>query len=46
MMGDHTQWGMGPSDLKPYANVAFCEGINRIMLHQATCQDPEDGKPG
>jgi hypothetical protein len=46
MMGDHTQWGLGPSDLKPYANVAFCEGINRIMLHEATCQDPEDGKPG
>ena len=32
--------------MKPYANEAFCEGINRIMLHQATCQPPSDGKPG
>jgi len=43
---DRTHWSLGPSDLKPYANVAFCEGINRIMLHQATCQPPSDGKPG
>ena len=34
------------SELKPYANDAFCEGINPIMLHQATCQPPSDGKPG
>lgn len=43
---DRTHWSLGPSDLKPYANDAFCEGINRIMLHQATCQPPSDGKPG
>ncbi len=43
---DRTHWSMGPSDLKPYANQAFCDGINRIMLHQATCQLPSDGKPG
>ena len=43
---DLTHWSLGPSDLKPYANDAFCEGINRIMLHQATCQPPSDGKPG
>ena len=42
----HTHWALGPSDLKPYANDAFCEGINRLMLHQATCQPPSDGKPG
>ena len=46
MEGDRTHWSFGPSELKPYANDAFCWGINRIMLHQATCQDPEDGKPG
>jgi hypothetical protein len=46
MEGDRTHWSFGPSELKPYANDAFCEGINRIMLHQATCQPPEDGKPG
>lgn len=43
---DRTHWSLGPSDLKPYANQAFCEGINRLMLHQATCQPPSDGKPG
>ena len=43
---DRTHWSLGPSDLKPYANDAFCEGINRLMLHQATSQPPSDGKPG
>jgi hypothetical protein len=46
METDRTHWSMGPADLKPYANDAFCEGINRFMLHQATCQPPSDGKPG
>jgi hypothetical protein len=46
MERDRTHWSMAPSDLKPYANDAFCEGINRFMLHQATCQPPSDGKPG
>jgi len=43
---DRTHWSLGPAELKPYANDAFCEGINRIMLHQSTCQPPSDGKPG
>ncbi|WDF77122.1 glycosyl hydrolase [Mucilaginibacter sp. KACC 22773] len=43
---DGTHWSLGPFDLKPYANDAFCEGINRLMLHAATCQPPSDGKPG
>lgn len=43
---DGTHWTLGPFDLKPYANDAFCEGINRFMLHSATCQPPADGKPG
>lgn len=42
----YTHWSLGPAELKPYTNDAFCEGINRMMLHQATCQPPEDGKPG
>ena len=46
MEQDRTHWSLGPYDLKPYANDAFCEGINRFMLHQSTCQPPEDGKPG
>lgn len=44
--GDRTHWSFGPEELKPYANDAFCEGINRFMLHAATCQPPADGKPG
>lgn len=43
---DGTHWTLAPFDLKPYANDAFCEGINRFMLHSATCQPPADGKPG
>lgn len=43
---DGTHWSLSPYDLKPYANDAFCEGINRFMLHAATCQPPSDGKPG
>src|SRR6218665_40599 len=46
MDGAGTHWTLGPADMKPYANDAFCEGINRLMLHQATCQPPSDGKPG
>lgn len=46
MEQDRTHWSLGPFDLKPYVNDAFCEGINRLMLHQSTCQPPEDGKPG
>lgn len=42
----YTHWSLGPAELKPYANDAFCEGINMILLHQATCQPPSDGKPG
>jgi len=44
--GNRTHWSFGPAALKPYANDAFCEGINRFMLHAATCQPPSDGKPG
>jgi hypothetical protein len=46
MEPNRTHWSLGPGDLKPYANDAFCAGINRLMLHQATCQPPSDGKPG
>jgi hypothetical protein len=42
----YTHWSLGPAELKPYANDAFCEGINQLLLHQATCQPPSDGKPG
>ncbi len=39
-------WTLGPSDLKPIGDIAFCEGINHFMLHQASCLRPKDGKPG
>jgi len=40
------QWEEGPADLKPTADIAFCEGINRFVQHTATSTRPEDGKPG
>jgi hypothetical protein len=43
---DRTHWSLGPGDLKPYGDNAYCEGINYFMLHQATCQLSTDGRPG
>jgi len=34
------------ADLKPTADIALCEGINRFFLHTSTCSRPDDGKPG
>ena len=39
-------WDNGPALLKPIADVAFCEGINRIAFHGMTATRPQDGKPG
>lgn len=41
-----THWYYGPADLKPFGDMAFCEGINEFMLHAAVSQPPKDGKPG
>ena len=35
-----------PADLKPTADIAFCEGINRFFMHTSTSSRPEDGQPG
>ncbi|MCX6875547.1 MAG: glycosyl hydrolase [Verrucomicrobia bacterium] len=43
-IGPH--WEEGPAALKPTADIAFCEGINRFVHHTATSTRPEDGKPG
>ncbi len=43
---DRTHWSLGPADLKPYGDNAYCEGINYFMLHQATCHLSTDGRPG
>jgi hypothetical protein len=43
-IGPH--WEEGPAELKPTADIALCEGINRFVHHTATSTRPEDGKPG
>ncbi len=43
-IGPH--WEEGPEQLKPTADIAFCEGINRFVCHTSTSTRPEDGKPG
>ena len=39
-------WQNGPWSLKPIADRAFCEGINRFVFHTTTGSRPQDGKPG
>ena len=39
-------WSEGPSALKPTADRAFCEGINRFVFHTMTSTRPQDGLPG
>jgi hypothetical protein len=41
-----SHWLEYPEILKPLADRAFCEGINRISFHTQTLQRQEDGKPG
>ena len=43
-IGPH--WEESPADLKPTADIAFCEGINRFFLHTWTSTRSEDGLPG
>ncbi|RZJ88624.1 MAG: hypothetical protein EOO20_13175, partial [Chryseobacterium sp.] len=45
-LGANAHWRAAPADLLLHANVAFCEGINRMVLHSSTTQKEEDGKPG
>ncbi|WP_316812626.1 glycosyl hydrolase [Pedobacter heparinus] len=39
-------WSDSPESLKPVADRAFCEGINRFVIHTSTATRPRDGKPG
>ncbi|PTY05149.1 glycosyl transferase family 2 [Opitutaceae bacterium EW11] len=39
-------WLDYPGSLKPAADRAFCEGINRLVIHCSTLARAEDGKPG
>jgi hypothetical protein len=43
-IGPHYQ--ESPADLKPIADIALCEGINRFVLHTSTSSRPDDGVPG
>jgi hypothetical protein len=39
-------WLDSPATLKSPADRAFCEGINRFVIHCSTLAREEDGKPG
>lgn len=39
-------WNDYPGNLKQAADRAYCEGINRLVIHTSTSTRPEDGKPG
>ncbi|MBI5380508.1 MAG: glycosyl transferase family 2 [Opitutae bacterium] len=42
----YRHWQDSPATLKPAADRAFCEGINRLVVHSTTATRPEDGLPG
>lgn len=39
-------WQEGPDELKPLADRAMCEGLNRFVYHTFPHTPPESGKPG
>jgi hypothetical protein len=39
-------WSDYPGNMKQAADRAFCEGINRFLMHTSTATRPQDGKPG
>ncbi len=39
-------WSAYPASLKPGADAAFCDGINRFIWHTFSASPPEFGKPG
>lgn len=39
-------WQEGPAELKPLADRAMCEGLNRFVYHTFPHSPPEGGKPG
>jgi len=40
------QWQEGPAELKPLADRAMCEGLNRFIFHTFPHTPPEAGVPG
>ena len=39
-------WQEGPGDLKPLADKAYCQGMNKQVLHTFSHNPPEAGLPG
>ncbi len=39
-------WQEGPAELKPLADKAMCEGLNRFIYHTSPHTTPEAGVPG
>ena len=39
-------WSAYPAALKPGADAAFCDGVNRFVWHTFSASPPEFGKPG
>ncbi|MFI5123675.1 MAG: glycosyl hydrolase [Chitinophagales bacterium] len=39
-------WQEGPFDLKPLADRAFCEGMNKVVIHGFSHNPPGTGFPG
>lgn len=39
-------WQEGPAELKPLADRAMCEGLNRFVYHTFPHSPPESGMPG
>lgn len=42
----HDNWRQSPATLKPFADRAFCEGMNRVVYHTMSHNLPEAGLPG
>jgi hypothetical protein len=42
----YRHWQDSPAILKQSTDRAFCEGINRLIVHTITATRPVDGKPG
>lgn len=42
----YRHWMDCPASLKQATDRAFCEGVNRLMIHTSTATRPEDGLPG
>ncbi|MBR1588810.1 MAG: hypothetical protein IJ658_10850 [Kiritimatiellae bacterium] len=42
----HRHWTADPAFLKPLADIAFADGVNRLVWHTFTCSPKKFGVPG